>query len=273
MDIRVFKGLNAEWALVCAQPGSGEQVRGWLEGAGVLCRGEGPAELEELLGWIGVRDRRLGREHSDRWMRALLAVASGEGAEARLAARVVVQAMLDGAVRMTLSLLRPGRDFDEVGQVVVASLYGVVRCYPLHRARKVAANLLLETLHRASRELRDDDPAGLEWEPAVAELPGAENVADVVCRKALTEQAIAGGLAHAGEELDPAQAELAELLLWGMRKGLLTQARARQIAGEVREESRAAAQEAGVSAVTWRKRRSRSVARLRSVAEQWVQAA
>ncbi|MFJ2937977.1 hypothetical protein ACIO8G_35110 [Streptomyces sp. NPDC087219] len=273
MDIRVFKGLNAEWALVCAEPGSGEQVRGWLEQAGVLRRGEGPSELEELLGWIGVRDRRLGREHSDRWMRVLLAEASGEGAEARLAARAVVQAMLDGAVRMTLSLLRPGRDFDEVGQVVVASLYGVVRSYPLHRAQKVAANLLLETLHRASRELRDDDPAGMEWDPALAERPGAENVAEVACRNALAEQAVAGGLADSHEELDPAQAELTELLLWGMQKGLLTQARARQIAAEVREESRSAAQEAGVSAVTWRKRRSRSVARLRSVAEQWVQAA
>ncbi|MFJ2060365.1 hypothetical protein ACIOMM_31120 [Streptomyces sp. NPDC087908] len=273
MDIRVFKGLNAEWALVCAEPGSGEQVRGWLEQAGVLRRGEGPAELEELLGWIGVRDRRLGREHSDRWMRALLAVASDEGAEARLAARVVVQAMLDGAVRMTLSLLRPGRDFDEVGQVVVASLYGVVRSYPLHRARKVAANLLMETLHQASRELLNDDPQGLEWGAVLEGLPGVEDVAEVVCRKALAEQAVAGGLAVAAEELQPAQAELAELLLWGVQQGLLTPARARQIAGEVREESRAAAPEAGVSAVTWRKRRSRRLARLRSVAELWVQAA
>ncbi|MDV5143264.1 hypothetical protein R1T08_02795 [Streptomyces sp. SBC-4] len=273
MDIRVFKGLNAEWALVCAEPGSGVRVRGWLEQAGVLHRGEGPAELEELLGWIGVRDRRLGREHSDRWMGALLAVASGEGAEARLAARVVVQAMLDGAVKMTLSLLRPGRDFDEVGQVVVASLYGVVRAYPLHRRQKVAANLLLETLHRASRELRDDDPQGLDWNPALVELPGGVDVAETVCRLVLTEQALAGGLSESREELDPAQAELAELLLWGLERGLLTLARARQIAGEVREESRSAAEAAGVSAVTWRKRRSRTVARLRPVGEQWVQAA
>ncbi|MFE7948208.1 hypothetical protein [Streptomyces sp. NPDC057426] len=273
MDIRVFKGLNAEWALVCAVPGSGERVRGWLEQAGALRQGEGPTELEELLGWIGVRDRRLGREHSDRWMRALLAEASGEGAEARLAARVVVQAMLDGAVKMTLSLLRPGRDFDEVGQVVVASLYGVVRAYPLHRRQKVAANVLLETLHRASRELRIDDPQGLEWDPALLELPGSENVAETACRNALMEQAAAGGLSDGFGELEPAQAELAELLLWGVQKGLLTRARAQQIAGEAREEARSAAEQAGVSAVTWRKRRSRSAARLRAVAEQWVQAA
>ncbi|MFG2645954.1 hypothetical protein ACGFYP_33860 [Streptomyces sp. NPDC048370] len=273
MDIRVFKGLNAEWALVCAEPGSGARVRGWLERAGVLRRGEGTMELEELLGWIGVRDRRLGRAHSDRWMGALLAEASGEGADARLAARVVVQAMLDGAVKMTLSFLRPERDFDEVGQAVVASLYGVVRSYPLHRSQKVAANVLLETLHRASRELKNDDPRGLGWDPALLELPGAENVAETACRNALVEQAVAGGLAEDLAEPESAQAELAELLLWGVQKGLLTRTRAQQIAGEAREEARSAAEQAGVSAVTWRKRRSRSVAQLRAVAEQWVQAA
>lgn len=117
--------------------------------------------------------------------------------------------------------------------------------------------------HRASRELRDDDPRGLAWDPALAERQGAENVAEIACRNALAEQAVAVGLAGSPGELDPAQAELAELLLWGVQKGLLTQARVRRIAAEVREESRSAAQQAGISAVAWRKRRSRSVARLR----------
>ncbi|MFE5947883.1 hypothetical protein [Streptomyces sp. NPDC056480] len=87
-------------------------------------------------------------------------------------------------------------------------------------SRKPRANLLLETLHRASRELRDDDPRGLAWDPALAERQGAENVAEIVCRNALAEQAVAVGLAGSPGELDPAQAELAELLLWGMQKGL-----------------------------------------------------
>ncbi|MFB7429440.1 hypothetical protein ACFC0K_39905 [Streptomyces hydrogenans] len=270
MDIRVFKGLNAEWALVCAEPGAGARVRGWLEEAGVLTPAEGPAELEELLGWLGVRDRRVGREHSDRWMGALLAVAAGEGAGARLAARVVVQAMVDGAVRTTLSLLRPGRDFDEVGQVVVAALYGVARAYPLHRTRKVAANLLLETLHRASRELRNDDPQAIEWNAEWAERASGEDVAEAACRAGVVEQAVAGGLVEGAREWEPARAELAELLLWGVQAGLLSAARARQIADEVRAESQ---EQAGVSAAARRQRRSRTVARLRPVARQWVQAA
>ncbi|MET9734584.1 hypothetical protein ABZZ79_29280 [Streptomyces sp. NPDC006458] len=270
MDIRVFKGLNAEWALVCAEPGAGTRVRGWLEEARVLSPGEGPAELEELLAWIRARDRQSGREHSDRWMGALLAVAAGEGAGARLAARVVVQAMVDGAVRTTVSLLRPGRDFDEVGQVVVAALYGVVRAYPLHRTRRVAANLLLETLHRASRELRDDDPRVLEWNAELAALPSSEDVAEAVCAVALAEQAVADGLVEGAPEWEPAWAELAGLLLWGVQEELLTAARARQIADEVRAESR---EQVGVSAAARRQRRSRTVARLRPVARQWVRAA
>lgn len=270
MDIRVFKGLNAEWALVCAEPGVGARVRVWLEEARVLSSGEGPAELEELLAWIRARDRQAGREHSDRWMGALLVVAAGEGAEARLAARVVVQAMVDGAVRTTLSLLRPGRAFDEVGQVVLAALYGVVRAYPLHRTRKVAANLLLETLHRASRELRDDDPQALEWSAEMAPLPSSEDIAEAVCAASLAEQAVADGLVAEASEWEPARAELAALLLWGVQKELLTAARARQIADEVGAESR---EQAGVSPAARRQRRSRTVARLRPVARQWVRAA
>ncbi|NML54791.1 hypothetical protein HHL19_18690 [Streptomyces sp. R302] len=270
MDIRVFRGLNAEWALVCAEPSAGARVRGWLEEAGVLTPGEGPSELEELLGWLGVRDRQVGREHSDRWMGALLAVAAGEGAGARLAARVVVQAMVDGAVRTTLSLLRPGRDFDEVGQVVVAALYGVVRAYPLHRTRKVAANLRMETLHRASRELRADDPQALGWDAELAGLASGEDIEEAACRAGVVEQAVAGGLMEGAREWEPARAELAELLLWGVQTGLLSAARARQIADEVRAESR---EQAGVSAAARRKRRSRTVARLRPVARQWVRAA
>ncbi|MFE5947634.1 hypothetical protein [Streptomyces sp. NPDC056480] len=85
MDIRVFKGLNAEWALVCAEPDSGEQVRGWLEQAGVLRRGQ------ELRSWRSCSAGSACGTGSWAVRTAtggcgFLAEASGEGAEARLAA-------------------------------------------------------------------------------------------------------------------------------------------------------------------------------------------
>ncbi|MGW9117829.1 hypothetical protein ACWGRV_14480 [Streptomyces sp. NPDC055663] len=276
---RVFESLDAEWALVCAGAGRAEMVLGWMREGGVLFGDERARGLAELLAELECRDRAQGRAHSDRWMRVLLARAADEGAGAQLAARVVVQAMLPGAVRMTQRLLRAGRDFDETGQVVVACLYQVVRQYPLHRTSGVAANLLLETLHLASRELQaDTETDAVPWHPvletaAVPGEPAADDPTETVWRTVLRRQATEAGLLRAEEVPDGARGELVELLVWAVAAGLLDVVRARVIADESRTGARKTAERAGVSAVTWRQRRSRTVRQLRPIADQWVQAA
>ncbi|MFE7113704.1 hypothetical protein ACFU98_47095 [Streptomyces sp. NPDC057575] len=246
-------------------------VLGWLREGGVLAEAHGLAELE-------CRDRARGRVHSDRWMRVLLERAGGDGDEAQLAARVVVQAMLPGAVRMT-QRLRAGRAFDETGHVVVACLYQVVRRYPLWRRGGVAATLLLETLHMASRELRaETETDAVPWHPVLesAAVPGesvADDPAEAVWRTVLRRQAAEAGLLRAGEVPDGARGELVELLVWAVAAGLLDVVRARVIADESRAGVRESAERAGVSAVTWRQRRSRTVRQLRPIADQWAQAA
>ncbi|MER5358526.1 hypothetical protein [Streptomyces sp. NPDC002785] len=276
---RIFESLDAEWALACAESGRAEMVLGWLQEGGVVLSSERAAGLQEALAELEHRDRVQGRAHSDRWMRVLLERAAGEGAGAQLAARVVVQAMLPGAVRMTQRLLRASRDFDETGQVVVACLYQVVRRYPLGRKGGVAANLLLETLHLASRELKaDTETDALPWHPvlesaAVPGEPAADDPAETAWQTALGQQAVEAGLISAGEIPDGARGELVELLVWAVAAGLLDAVRARVIADESRAGARESAQRAGVSAIAWRQRRSRTVRQLRAVADQWVQAA
>ncbi|WP_406016357.1 hypothetical protein OG520_39360 [Streptomyces sp. NBC_00984] len=270
---RVFESLDAEWTLVCAGSGRAEMVLGWLREGGVLAEARG---LAELLAELECRDRARGRVHSDRWMRVLLERAADEGAGAQLAARVVVQAMLPGAVRMT-QRLRAGRDFDETGQVVVVCLYQVVRRFPLGRAGGVAATLLLETLHLASRELRADAEA-VPWHPVLesAVVSGdlvADDPAGVVWRTVLGRQAAEAGLVAAGEVVVGARGELVELLVWAVAAGLLDVVRARVIADESRVGARESAERAGVTAIAWRQRRSRTVRQLRPIADQWVQAA
>ncbi|MER5618226.1 hypothetical protein [Streptomyces sp. NPDC002215] len=273
---RVFESLDAEWALVCAGSWRAEMVLGWLREGGVLTEAHG---LAELLAELECRDRARGRVHSDRWMRVLLARATGDGDEAQLAARVVVQAMLPGAVRLT-QRLRAGRNFDETGHVVVACLYQVVRRYPMWRRGGVAATLLLETLHMASRELRaDTDADAVPWHPVLeaAALPdepaAADDPTEAIWRTALRRQATEAGLLRAGEVVDGARGELVELLVWAVNTGLLDAVRARVIANESRTGARENAERAGVSAVTWRQRRSRTVRQLRPIADQWAQAA
>ncbi|WP_406458684.1 hypothetical protein OG782_36855 [Streptomyces sp. NBC_00876] len=109
-----------------------------------------------MLAELGRRDRARGRAHSDRWLRPLLERSGDEGAGAQPAARVVVQATVPGAVRLTQRLRACRRDFDDTGHVVIASLYQVVRRYPRRHTSGAAANLMPETLHLASRELRAD---------------------------------------------------------------------------------------------------------------------
>ncbi|MFB8039061.1 hypothetical protein ACFC5Z_40445 [Streptomyces sp. NPDC056004] len=273
---RVFESLDAEWALVCAGSERAEMVLGWLREGGVLTEAHG---LAELLAELECRDRARGRVHSDRWMRVLLARAADDGDEAQLAARVVVQAMLPGAVRLT-QRLRAGRNFDETGHVVVACLYQVVRRYPLWRRGGVAATLLLETLHMASRELRaESETDAVPWHPVLetAAMPDepaeADDPAETVWRTVLRRQATEAGLLRAEEAVDGARGELVELLVWAVAAGLLNVVRARVIADESRAGARESAERAGVSAVTWRQRRSRTVRQLRPIADQWTQAA
>ncbi|MFD5025029.1 hypothetical protein [Streptomyces sp. NPDC058373] len=273
VEQRVFVELNAEWALVCAEPSTASTVGRWLTAAGIFGAGEAPDHLDDLLAELAHRDRSKGRQHSDRWLAALIRIAVGTGPDAQLAARVVVQAMLPAAVRLTQSLLRPERDFDVVGQVVVASLYQVVRTYPASRPQRFAANLKLETLHRASRELQADaEPAGVTWAPELAALPGDQDVAEEANRRLLAAQAH-HVLSENPDSVSGARAELLELLVWGVTAGLVDIDRARAIASEAREGAREAAEQAGVSPAAWLKRRSRTVSRLRAIATGMAQAA
>ncbi|WP_331757104.1 hypothetical protein OG582_39855 (plasmid) [Streptomyces anulatus] len=273
---RVFDALDADWALVCVAPGRGSLVRGWLLECGAL-DGNLQGGLDDVLPELARRERGQGRAFSDRWLYAVLRRAGGEGDEAQLAARVVVQAMLPAAVRLT-GRLKAGRDFDETAQVVVSCLYRVVRTYPMARRRGVSANLVLETLHWASRELAAETgpDAEVAWHPGL-DSPAhdgapldADDPAEAAWRSVLGQQAERLGFAADPQELAGARGDLAELLVWAVAAGELDVARARVIVAEVREGAR---EVAGVSAVAWRQRRSRTVRQLRAVAGQWVQAA
>ncbi|MCX0247866.1 hypothetical protein [Streptomyces drozdowiczii] len=272
---RVFESLNAEWAVVCAEPGHTEMVLGWLREGGVHF-GDREVEggLSEVLAELGRRDRTQDRGHSDRWLRVLLERAVGEGAGALLAARVIVQAMVPGAMRLTRRL-QAGRDYDETGRVVVACLFQVVRRFPLGRTSGAAANLLLETLHLASRELKAESAEGgvVQYPYLDAVLsgePADDDPAQSAWAGVLERRAARAGLLRDGEGVDGARGELVELLVWAVGAGQMDADRARVIADETRVGAQAGA---GVSAVAWRKRRSRTVRQMRVVAERWVQAA
>jgi hypothetical protein len=265
----VFAGLDAEWALVCAGSSAGSRVRGWIEESGAAEGLDLPEELGKLVAFLkSRRDAAV----SDRWLRALLERAVGEGADAQLAARVVVQAMVPGMVRLTESLLTPRRDFDEVAQLVVGCMYVVARKFPLHRQSRVAANLMLETLHHATRELGTDEVREVRIDDLADALAGAvDDVYDRVVQRLLvdrgyTHQVVGTRVAF---EAHGSEGELVALLAWGVDHGSLPLEQARAVAAVVREESG----RVGAATPAARKRRSRAVSWLRPVAAEWARAA
>ncbi|MFJ9855348.1 hypothetical protein [Streptomyces sp. NPDC101150] len=275
--------LNAEWEWLCADHGNAEPVRSWMLTAGVLDEDQAPADLGELCVLLRKRADRDGPEFSDAWMGVLLhRVGSGDGRDAELAARVLVQAMLPSAVGMTRRSVRNGERAEDVAQLVIASLWEVVRSYPVaRRPRQLARNLRMELWHRVSRELKRElafpaEPLDEVW---ACDLPGGDDPAHAAEPTLLARAAEEAGLPGAVdvvEELEGARGEVVALLVWALEKEVLTQEAAAEVCDFYREDApqdAEAAQALGVSPVALRRRRSRAVARLRKAAPQWADAA
>ncbi|WEB45417.1 hypothetical protein MOV08_43140 [Streptomyces yunnanensis] len=169
--------LNTEWEWLCADRGNAERVRSWMLTAGVLEEDQAPAALGQLCALLRERSDRDGPEFNDAWMGVLLhRVNASDGREAELAARVLVQTMLPCAQRMMRRCLRDGESSEDVAQLVIASLWEVVRSYPVaRRPRQVATNLRMELWHRVSRELKQElAPSAALDEEWAAQFPGGD---------------------------------------------------------------------------------------------------
>ncbi|WP_329127397.1 hypothetical protein [Streptomyces sp. NBC_01465] len=279
----VFADLDADWALLCADTSVRMAVTDWLttdrlaEGVAAVTdswvRALGPAEL---LAALRPPAGALSDELTDAVLRSLLERAAGHDRSAILAGRIVVQAMIPAAVRMTRGQVRPfgGRRFDDVAPMVIAALYEVARSGRIHaRPGRPAANLALDALRRVCREL------AAEREERGEDLAAAEDLADpspgpdeyVAGREVRTAAAAAGlsagGDPFAEEQTHSARLELLDLVLDAMENGTLCGADARAIAWHYASipvpDSRAAAV-VGTTPAAWQQRRSRALGRLRS---------
>ncbi|MBD0743004.1 hypothetical protein [Streptomyces sp. CBMA152] len=282
----IFHRLDAEWAALCADATVQAAVADWLVAdrladdvaamtggvADAWVRTLGPAQLLAALRPV---DGRLTDELTDAVLRALLHRAAGHDRSAILAARIVVQAMIPAAVRMTRSQVRPfgGRSFDDIGHMTVAVLFEVARSGRIHtRPGRPAANLQLDTLRYLCAELAADREAHGEALAAAEDLPdhvpGPARMAEAA--QVRTAAATAGLIPadRAGEaEVMSARLELLELVLEAMDVGALTPEDGRAIAWHYTaavSDAEAAAR-TGTTPGAWQRRRSRAVARLTAV--------
>ncbi|MFF3326969.1 hypothetical protein [Streptomyces sp. NPDC002889] len=276
----IFDRLDAEWAALCADTAVHAAMTEWLvtdhladDVAAVtdswVCT-LGPAQL---LAALRPRDGAMTDALTDAVLRALLRRAAGRDRSATLAARIVVQAMIPAAVRMTRGQVRPfgGRSFDAIGHMTVAALFEVACSGRIHtRPGRPAANLALDTLRHVCAELAADR------EERGEDLAVAEDLADSAPGPAEAAEAWAIRAAAASAGLQPAavmseaeagraRLELLELVLDAMESGTLLPADGRAIAWHYSTEpvpDATAAARTGTTAGAWQRRRSRAVSRL-----------
>lgn len=283
----IFHRLDEEWAALCADAAVQAAVTDWLvadrladgvaavvaavadDGAESWVRKLGPAQL---LAALRPGSGRLTDELTDSVLRALLRRAGGRDRSATLAARIVVQAMVPAAVRITRGQVRPfgGRSVDDIGHMTVAALFEIARSGRIHpRPGRPAANLALDTLRYVCAELAADREAHAV-DLAVAEdlpdpTPGPTRAAEV---GEIRASAAAAGLTLAAPvceaEATSARLELLELVLEAMAAGALSSTDGRSIAWHYTaavSDTEAAAR-ASTTPGAWQRRRSRALARL-----------
>ncbi|MDH6115672.1 hypothetical protein P3T36_007289 [Kitasatospora sp. MAP12-15] len=277
----IFDRLDADWAALCADVSVRAAVSGWLAAdhldAGVAAAtGSWVSALgpELLLAALRPGGGALSDALADAVLRALLERAAGRGPVAALAARIVVQAMVPAAVRMTRSQALPfgGRTFDDVAVLVVSALYERACSGRIHpRPGRPAANLLLDALKQVCRELaadREERGEDLALGEYVADVgPGPAGLARQ--RDVLAAAAAAGLDPVPGSEQEAAGArlELLELLLEALEGGTISPADARAVAWHYTTTplpDAAAAARAGTTAGAWQRRRSRAVHALKN---------
>lgn len=147
--------LEREWPALAGGE-LARALRRWRAASSALHRFSSPEELVAFL-------QRSRPEATDAPLHALLWLAADD----RAAGRLCLQAILPALKSFSRRLGRSGVGRDEGRALLLAAAWEAICTYPLGRRRRVAANLVLQVLHDASRELRRLG-AG---EPALATLP------------------------------------------------------------------------------------------------------
>jgi DNA-directed RNA polymerase specialized sigma24 family protein len=134
------------------------------------------------------------RAEKDAVLCALLRWAKREPA----GARVVLEAIRPGLLNMAGRLLSDARDAEELWATLLAAIWEGIRDYPLpRRTRRVAANLLLDTLHRALAVLGRESEWRSMWVGFDHKTPAPEEVASDI--EKLLDGAVRAGAISADE--------------------------------------------------------------------------
>jgi len=135
--------LDCEWPLL-ARTAVARALPRWQESHPELRRFGTPGQLLRFLHTAPA-------EQTDASLLALLELAQDE----QIAGRTLVQVLLPALKTRADRIAYPSRLREEVWELLLYSAWEAICCYPLERRRvRVAANLVLQVVHCATRELR-----------------------------------------------------------------------------------------------------------------------
>lgn len=193
MDCVPLERLERELMRELSSSASAARLASWAEHEPALARFSGAEELLRCL------RRRPSPSEADRILLALLRCARMEAA----AGRLVLVAVLPGLKALSQRILRDAEEREEVWSALFASVWEQICAYPIERRpRRVAANLLLDTLRRTLRAIRamhsTEALIAFDFHQARSVWP----VSDDPAPDALLERAVAAGA------ITPTEAEL-----------------------------------------------------------------
>jgi DNA-directed RNA polymerase specialized sigma24 family protein len=153
--------LEHDWQRELTHARLRSQFKDWREAEPALSRFADPVALIRFLRAPGAS------ADKDAVLCALLMRARVDP----LAARVVLEAVRPGLLRLPARVLVDERQREELWSLLLAVAWEKIRSYPVRRRpRRVAANLLLDTLHQTLSVLRAGRvrlvPCGLDIDPA-----------------------------------------------------------------------------------------------------------
>ena len=184
MNVDPVEQLDSEWRRLTRGPLQ-ERMLVWAAADPALAAFPDPASLLRFLhGPSRGQDK-------DEVLAALLVLARQEP----LAGRVLLQALLPGLKALAGRLLLTGGERPLLWQLLLAQVWEQICCYPVERRpRRVAANLLLDTLNQTTRTLKRERQhwqlLPLEPLPAVASDAAASGDVERPLRDAVAAQAL-----------------------------------------------------------------------------------
>lgn len=152
--------LDVEWEHLRRSPQAADALARWGQVEPALA---GWPDLDRLAAAVQDRSDPAG---CDRILAALVRLAAVTGHGDQFAARMVLQLLVPGAIRLARSLAAHGGDLATIEAAVFAELAILIRTYPWQRRpRSTAANLLLDCRQRLVRgyqRTRAEVSVGLE---------------------------------------------------------------------------------------------------------------